>query len=125
MLVTQARGERESERQSGIGRGRKGGREEGRESRLPSFPGQIVFPSPCLCSRSFYSHGGVLCRVRGASSMGGVRAVWPSGGLLRVHGEDAFRHGGFAVLHLQAGLLQCLRHQGLFFGILCEARILR
>lgn len=54
--------------------------------------------------------------------MGGVRAVWPPGGLLRVHGEDAFRHGGFEVLHLQAGLLQCLRHQGLFSRISCEVR---
>lgn len=58
------------------------------------------------------SHGGVLCSMRGAADLGRLRALQSPGCLLRVHRANACCHGGFALLHLQAGLPQCLCHQG-------------
>ena len=92
--------DREKER----GRVRKWARDRGED---------FVFPALFLSVfRTFFAccYGGVLCGVRGAAGMGGVRAVRPPGGLPRVHGEDALRHGGRAVLHLQAGVHQRVRH---------------
>lgn len=60
------------------------------------------------------SYGGVLCSVRGAADLGGVWAVRSPGCVLRVHRANAFHHGGFALLYLQAGLPQCVCHQGAY-----------